>query len=189
MKKFYGFTLIELMIAISILAIILVVGVPSFRTSIQNNRLTTDANGLMSAIMIARNEAIKRGVDVQVRSASGNANWTTGWSVVSDNNNDGVFSLTPNCIGNNDCEVFTGDGLDGGVTLNSVVNNVALFQFDPRGRLRTSVALLPDTLVMCDTRGFVTQARAIVITNTGRSRVVSATDSEADVNGNVNSCT
>ena len=188
MKIFKGFTLIELMIAISILAIILVVGVPNYQTTIQNNRVTTNANGLVSAIMIARSEAIKRGVDVQIRSISGNSNWSTGWSVVTDSDNNNVFSVTPDCIGNNDCEVHRRAGLDSGVTLNSVVNNVTLFQFDPRGRLRTAVSN-PDTLVMCDNRGFVPQARAIVVTNTGRSRVVSATDPQADVNGNVNACT
>lgn len=189
MKIFKGFTLIELMIAITILAIILVVGVPSFQTSIQNNRLITNANGLISAMMIARNEAIKRGVDVQIRSISGNANWSTGWAVVTDNNNDNAFSATPDCLGNNDCEVHRSAGLNTGVILNAVANNRTLFQFDPRGRLRTSITLLPDTLVMCDSRGFVAQARAIVITNTGRGRVVSATDPAADVNGNVNACT
>ena len=189
MKKFKGFTLIELMIAISILAIILVVGVPSFQLIIQNNRVITNANGLVSALMIARSEAIKRGVDVQVRSISGNANWTTGWSVVTDSDNNNVFSLTPDCIGTNDCEVHRRTGLNGGLTLNAVPNNRALFQFDPRGRLRTSVTLLPDTLVMCDSRGFVPQARAIIVTNTGRGRVLSATDPAADVNGNVNACT
>ena len=188
MEKFKGFTLIELMVAISILAIILVVGVPSFQTSIQNNRVITNANEVISAVIIARNEAIKRGVNVRIRSISGNANWTTGWSVVTDSNNDGAFSATPDCIGNNDCEVHRRPGLNGGVGLNSVINNVTFFEFDPRGRLRTVVSN-PDTLVMCDSRGFVQEARAIVITNTGRSRVVSATATEADVNGNVNSCT
>ncbi len=192
MKIFKGFTLIELMIAMSILAIILVVGVPNFQTSIQNNRVTTNANGLISAMMIARNEAIKRGVDVQIMSNSGNANWTTGWTVIADDNNDGIFNSSPavsTCIAPADCLVYTNAGLNAGVTLNAVVNNRTLFQFDPRGRLRTSITLQPDTLVMCDSRGFVAQARAIVITNTGRGRVVSATDLEADVNGNVNSCT
>lgn len=190
MKIFKGFTLIELMIAISIMAIILVVGVPSFQTSIQNNRVTTNANGLVSAIMIARSEAIKRGVDVQILSNSGNANWTTGWTVIADDNNDGVFNSSPvvsTCIPPADCLVYTNAGLNNGVTLNAVVNNNTLFQFDPRGRLRTA-ASNSDTLVMCDNRGFVEEARAIVIANTGRGRVVSATDPEAQVNGLVNAC-
>ena len=191
MKEFTGFTLIELMIAISILALILVVGVPSFRVTIQNNRVITNANELISAVMIARNEAIKRGVNVQIMSNSGNSNWTTGWTIITDDNNDGVFNSSPavsTCIPPADCLVHTRTGLNGGVGLNSVVNNVAFFEFDPRGRRRTVVSQ-PDTLVMCDVRGFVPQARAILITNTGRGRVVSATDPAADVNGNVNACT
>ncbi len=185
MKIFKGFTLIELMIAIAMLAILLTVGVPNFRTSIQNNRMITNANGLLSAIMIARSEAIKRGVNVQIISNSG-SNWANGWTVVTDTNNDNIFIATADC--SVDCAVHNRTAFNASLTLNSVVNNVTFFEFDPRGRLRTATST-PDTLVMCDGRGFVQQARAIIVTNTGRSRVVSATDPAADVNGNVNSCT
>ena len=189
MKIFKGFTLIELMIAIAMFAILIAVGVPNFRASIQNNRIITNANGLISAMMIARSEAIKRSVNVRIMSISGNQNWTNGWTVITDNNNDNIYSIaTADCNGSNDCEVYKTTGLGSGVTLNSVVNNVAFFEFDPRGRLRTPPSQL-DALVMCDGRGFVQEARAIIVTTTGRSAVVPATDPAADVNGNVNSCT
>lgn len=55
-----GFTLIELMITISIAAILLAVGVPSMRDMIQQNRLTGNVNEFVAANMLARSEAIKR---------------------------------------------------------------------------------------------------------------------------------
>jgi len=66
MKLGRGFTLLELMVAIAVLAILATVGVPSFRALIQNNRVTTQANELVSALSFARTEAVKRGRNVEV---------------------------------------------------------------------------------------------------------------------------
>ena len=66
MKLGRGFTLLELMVAIAVLAILATVGVPSFRELIQNNRVVTQTNELVSALNFARTEAIKRGRDVEL---------------------------------------------------------------------------------------------------------------------------
>ena len=52
-----GFTLIELMITISILGILLGVGLPSFVTFINNNKITSEANDLIYSFHMARSEA------------------------------------------------------------------------------------------------------------------------------------
>lgn len=62
-----GFTMIELLITIAILGIILAFAVPSFQTMIENNRVTSEANTLLSAVNLARTEAIKRGAVVSVQ--------------------------------------------------------------------------------------------------------------------------
>ncbi|HYQ91031.1 MAG TPA: prepilin-type N-terminal cleavage/methylation domain-containing protein, partial [Candidatus Competibacteraceae bacterium] len=49
-----GFTLIELMAIITIAAILLVIGVPSFQETMRNNRVATQANQLISALTLAR---------------------------------------------------------------------------------------------------------------------------------------
>ncbi len=54
-----GFTLIELMITLSIAAILLTQAVPSFRTMIANNRIVSQINELVSAINYGRSEAAK----------------------------------------------------------------------------------------------------------------------------------
>ena len=84
-----GFTLIELMITISIAAILLAVGVPSMRDMIQQNRLTGNVNEFVAANMLARSEAIKRGSSVTLcRAVNAEAgsdawaaagDWNTGW--------------------------------------------------------------------------------------------------------------
>lgn len=77
-----GFTLIELMLAIVVLAILAAIGVPTFRSLILNNQVTAEANAFVSTLNIARSEAVKRRGDVTLTATSGN-DWEKGWSVTS----------------------------------------------------------------------------------------------------------
>jgi type IV fimbrial biogenesis protein FimT len=92
-----GFTLVELMVTVSVLAIVLGFGVPGFQELILNNRITTQANEFVAALNFARSEAIKRGTRITVckssdgSNCSGSNNWDQGWLVfVDDNNNAAV---------------------------------------------------------------------------------------------------
>ncbi|PZN74420.1 MAG: prepilin-type cleavage/methylation domain-containing protein, partial [Candidatus Methylumidiphilus alinenensis] len=49
-----GFTLIELMVTITMIAIVLTVGVPSFQSSIRNSVLTAGINEFIAALNFAR---------------------------------------------------------------------------------------------------------------------------------------
>lgn len=61
MKHDDGFSLIELMVTLAVAAILLGVAVPSFAEFIRNNRLAAGTNNLVSALQVARAEAIRRG--------------------------------------------------------------------------------------------------------------------------------
>ncbi|TVQ38951.1 MAG: prepilin-type N-terminal cleavage/methylation domain-containing protein [Wenzhouxiangella sp.] len=84
-----GFSLIELMIAIAVLAILAAVALPALRTTIQNNRLTTQANDLLTAFQFARSEALRVNGDVIVCASSNLAScgggWQQGWIVIDPN--------------------------------------------------------------------------------------------------------
>ncbi|WP_215395794.1 GspH/FimT family pseudopilin [Rheinheimera oceanensis] len=60
LKLQYGFTLVELMVTVAVLAIVMAVAVPSFTNLINSNRLTAQANEMLAALILARTEAIKR---------------------------------------------------------------------------------------------------------------------------------
>jgi len=77
-----GFTLIELMVTLGVLSIALAIGVPSLRQFVIDNRVTAQANLLVSSLNVARSEAIKRSEDVVVTANSG-TNWHLGWTVTS----------------------------------------------------------------------------------------------------------
>jgi type IV fimbrial biogenesis protein FimT len=78
LKKSTGFTLIELIITMVILAIVTMAAIPSFSNMIQNNKRVADTNLLVSSINFARTEAIKRGVNVTFSTDGG---LESGWCV------------------------------------------------------------------------------------------------------------
>lgn len=70
MRASNGFTLIELMIVIAIIAVIASFGIPAFNQAIRNNEIRTDTNSLLALLNYARSEAVTRKVIVQVCSSS-----------------------------------------------------------------------------------------------------------------------
>jgi type IV fimbrial biogenesis protein FimT len=91
-----GFTMVELVVVMSIVAILLVIGVPSFKYMTIANRISSEANGLIGDMQFARAEGIKEGHQVVVCATTdgltcNNTNtWQGGWVVCSDANNDGT---------------------------------------------------------------------------------------------------
>ncbi|HQQ63289.1 MAG TPA: GspH/FimT family pseudopilin [Pseudomonadales bacterium] len=90
-RKQRGFTLVELMIVVTITAILLKLAVPAFQDVIRNNKVQTAANSLASAISAARSEAVKRGTYVSICPTTNNTSctnsstaWAGGWMVFVD---------------------------------------------------------------------------------------------------------
>ncbi|WEN16849.1 GspH/FimT family pseudopilin [Rhodanobacter sp. AS-Z3] len=69
-----GFTLVELLVTLTIATILMMIAVPSFKNLTLSNRLTTSANDIVHAINVARMEAIKRNASTQLCSNSSSAN-------------------------------------------------------------------------------------------------------------------
>lgn len=77
-----GFTLIELMAVVSILSIVLALAAPSFTAFSASQRLRGASTDLVTTLLAARSEAIKRNAEVTVSAdvAGGSANWGRGWT-------------------------------------------------------------------------------------------------------------
>ncbi len=173
--KNLGFTLMELMVTVSIAAILMGIAVPSFTSTIASNRLTTNANALITVLSFARSEAIKRGKQVTVlRKGATSAQWESGWNVFVDNDGDENPDNDANgtlCGSTSDgCELLRSyDALPTGYTLrtgSSTYKDYAAFL--PSG-LSTVVA--GDTFVLCSGSGTSMTQRSITINSTGRPRV------------------
>ena len=61
-----GFTLVELLVILTISAILVAMAVPAFQAMIQSNRISGAANSLLSSMDLARSEAIRRSANVTV---------------------------------------------------------------------------------------------------------------------------
>lgn len=93
-----GFTAIELMVTIAVLAILVAVAAPSFTPIMERWRLRSAAEDLQSTLHFARSEAIKRGGRVVVQrlpdsaercAAADNRRWDCGWQVCHDLDDNG----------------------------------------------------------------------------------------------------
>lgn len=88
-----GFTLIELMVTVALVAVLMAVAVPSMTTFQRNAQLTSFSNTLLSAINAARGEAMKRGQPAMVVPTDG-SNWSSGWVVFVDLDRSQTYSET-----------------------------------------------------------------------------------------------
>lgn len=94
-----GFTLIELMVTIAVLAIILGFAIPSFTDQIRNNRSLAYGEEFVTALNFARSEAIKRGGVVSICPSNDDADgcdndWSNGWLVFVDSEDEISGSTT-----------------------------------------------------------------------------------------------
>ncbi|MCP5161136.1 MAG: GspH/FimT family pseudopilin [Hahellaceae bacterium] len=118
MDNVRGFTLVELMVTLVIAGILVAIGMPSFTTMIQNNRLSAQINQLTSLISFARSEAAKRpGTVITLCTTNGgstcsnSALWESGWMIMTDADGDTILD-TEDANGNGtlDNEDTNGNG-------------------------------------------------------------------------------
>lgn len=94
-----GFTLIELMITLAVAAILLAIAAPSFRTMIINHEAQAQSEQLLSALQLARSEAVKRSRPVSICPTNSSeddcgSDWSEGYLVVVDGADSGSTSVT-----------------------------------------------------------------------------------------------
>jgi len=143
-----GVSLIELIVVISVVAIMVTVVMPGFSAMVQRNSMVSGVNGFIAGIQIARSEAINRGATVTLQAtdaSDGNDEWGPGWTV-----RDG---------GNNVIRTF--QAITQGMTLDSPAGTNTI-SFNSRGMLIGN----PVTLDFCITG---VQGVRIALSATGRT--------------------
>lgn len=78
-RRQQGFTLIEMLVTVVVLAIVTAAALPSFRSFVTTMRIKNVSFDVMAMLTLARAEAIKRNADVT--SAPVNNDWAQGWQV------------------------------------------------------------------------------------------------------------
>jgi type IV fimbrial biogenesis protein FimT len=85
-----GYTLVELITTVAVIALVTALAVPGMRSLLQNNRAVTEANALVGALNLARSETVTRGQPVSLCPSTDGAtcadtdDWSTGWLVFAD---------------------------------------------------------------------------------------------------------
>jgi type IV fimbrial biogenesis protein FimT len=169
-----GFTLYELLLTLSLMAIIGGLAVPSFAKMMANARLRTEINALFHAIHLARKESIMRRSVVSVCPSLDGASclpgrdWSDGWIMFNNRDRDDPPVVDP------------GEPL---LQVHRTGGNVSISANRRGFTLRaTELRATNGTIVVCDPAGRVTP-RALVVSYTGRPRVA-----ESDSRGDAYSC-
>ncbi|PXX89401.1 pilus assembly protein [Marinobacter vulgaris] len=147
-----GFTLIELMVVVAVLAIVATVAVPSFRQVIENNRLATESNRLFSAMSFARSEAVRVGDDVSLSARTGG--FDAGWCV----------HLGADCSGTDILRQFdAGNQLD-------YTASASTLTFNARGEMTNAAFQVSLEPVGCET-GETDKMRTVTVSLSGRASI------------------
>lgn len=182
-----GFTLLELMVTLTIAAILLTVGVPGLTTFIANNRMVGQVNSMVGLLNAARVEAIAQRRTVTVcGSADGvtcNAGWSANWLAFIDRDGDGVIDVSVPAVATDDVVIRS---VQVPTTLNVALlpNTKTTVQFNAQGFSADGAGA---TFRFCDGRGN-TFARGSILLASGRIAVATDTNSTKDniVNGHDN---
>lgn len=169
-----GFTLVELMITLSVAAILLSIAVPSLATFIQNNRITSATNLVVANLQYARSEAISKGLAVNLAKSSSTAkDLSQGWTIYTDVGSNAGNSAFSSSDGDTLLKSFEGYG-NSDISINTDNTGNNWIAFNNRGLLAegagTSVSI-----AVCDSRG-VSEGRLITVSPTGRSQITRSTD-------------
>ncbi len=140
------------MVVLAVVAIALGIGAPLFATLAANNRMSSATNDLVSSLIAARSEALKRQVTVTLcptPDGAGNCvaggSLGTGWTVFVDRNADGVISA--------DDVVFQQHGALEGDLRDGVTATPTDLMFTGAGTLAIDAPLTDFHIQLCDQRG------------------------------------
>ncbi|WP_419535090.1 GspH/FimT family pseudopilin [Endozoicomonas sp.] len=161
-SKSLGVSLIELLVSLSVAAILIAVSAPSMKALIVNNRIDNVTDEVYGSLMLARSEAIKRQRTVSLCSTvddltcdENNAGWHHGWLIFTDESDDGLL---------NDSDQLIRRVAEQSDLISIVWNRGYSLRFNSRGQTTQA-----GTFQICDQENN-SDSKAIVISMTGRLR-------------------
>jgi type IV fimbrial biogenesis protein FimT len=163
-----GVTLIEMMVTLTLTAILMALAIPGLTDFVLNARRDSHVFDIVAGLNLARSEAIKRNSRVTLCPSAGgqqcnsDTHWETGWIVFHDPNSNGTVDSDETIL-----RVQQPKGGEG--TVRGSRNRLTYQSYG----FSTGFT---DTLRICDQRG-VASARSVVLSNMGRARIASGANS------------
>lgn len=158
-----GFTLIELIITLTVLGVLLGIAVPGISNFVQSNRLVALTNGLVADVNLARSEAIKRGSDIGIcksdngTSCTASGTWDNGWIIFVDADSSGTWST-------GDTVLRIHESLTGNNSMSASAANIVVY--NKSGRITAGAG----DYTLCNSK--LSQSRTIRLQSTGHSMLI-----------------
>ncbi len=181
-SKKSGFSLIEMMITLSILAIITMISIPNQTPVMKQKQVSTSLHDLMKSFSYARTKAVTTQVPVVIcakpnttsmqctSSPDPDPEWQKGWLVFQDSNNNYRYDT-------NEILFQSHDGFDDNIGIfdaNGLGNNLAFYN---NGKADIDTM---KTIVVCDQSGHSKAARGIALSVTGHGSTIDISTTQKD---------
>ncbi len=189
-----GFTVIELMVTLVVVAVLLTLGVPSFSNTIEQNKLSTQINSLISTLQYARSESVKTGKRITVCKSNtgtscvtGTAGYESGWIVFEDDSPaDGDLDAGEQLL-------KVHQAMDPNLTLRGNNRFENFISYLPTGGIANADPNADqDHFVLCKGSD-IAKSRAVYVITSGRARVAKDNNNdkipEDDSGANITTCT
>lgn len=171
-QKLRGFTVLELMVTLTVVAVLVTVGVPGFQTIIASQRSSASVNDLIEGLILARSEAIKRGRYISVCKSTDGAScagdgaaWSDGWIIFVN-----ASAAFPATVDPGDEILRIHQALPTPLSINASGNIDAFISFRPTGTTGTNALNFSGTLTLCEVHGN-TGPRGLIVAPSGRLQV------------------
>jgi len=162
MEKNTGFTLMELMVAIAIIAIAASIAIPNIIGWLPTHRLASASRAILSVLQQARLRAVKENTFVTVQFNTGNERYNVFWD-----NGDGVGGVPGDGLQNGTEMIFKSEAMPAGIDLDSTTFADNSVCFSNRGL--PLPAFLASTVTILNSQNI---SRQIVVNQTGNSTIV-----------------
>lgn len=123
-KKNTGMTIIELLIVVSIVAILSTIAFPSFNAMSDKSAQRSATVEFIVGMSYARAESVRTGSNVHLRTLSGDDLWTSGWCVTTASDCDG--------------DVIRRFDMSSGMSIKSTTSSISAFSFNSEGFLEST---------------------------------------------------
>ena len=149
-----GFTLTELIIVVSIAALITSFAIPSMKSAVSKSDITSISNEMVSSLKFARLEAVKRisSTTIQANGGDENAAWTKGFTITQEVDKGGNLESM---------NLRVSEGTRNNIRISSGTNSMAV-SFDARG-----FADKNHSIELCDSNDNSIEGRRVTVEASG----------------------
>lgn len=187
MAQVQGFTLVELLVTLSVVAVLATIAAPGMQSLVETSRLKTATNEVLAGLAQTRSLAIKEGGRVSMcKSSTGSqcttsGNWEQGWIIFADPTRNSPWT-NANVDSGESVQLYT-QAITGNIVIkgNANVSQYASYSADGMSR-QLNGAFLAGTIRVCSTSSALSdslRAKDIVINSVGRVITVNTSVSNA----------